>query len=278
MPGFMLHLAEGQMILNKLNRINASVEMEQSNKDCKPMHLKADFIHDFMCGCVIPDATSDKELTHFRPAWQKELITKYPDMDYIMDTYANSMSTACDFGILAHLHLDSLYVCSYWKQHFIFEDIYGTETTVHKDIHHVRLLRNNSRIPYHEFFSTKYFYGDYDILNPYIYKAVHPYIPDVYDIPPEQIHIKECKNYDAGFLADCMKDYVLSDTRPNQPCEINNHTADCYTVNKNTVNKFSQKHADIPLTRIFPYETIFSFLDNTANEYLKLLKKHHFLK
>lgn len=138
--------------------------------------------------------------------------------------------------------------------------------------------RNNSRIPYHEFFSTKYFYGDYDILNPYIYKAVHPYIPDVYDIPPEQIHIKECKNYDAGFLADCMKDYVLSDTRPNQPCEINNHTADCYTVNKNTVNKFSQKHADIPLTRIFPYETIFSFLDNTANEYLKLLKKHHFLK
>ncbi len=264
MPGFMLHLAEGQMILNKLNRINASDKSKQSKAGCRPIQTDTDFIHDFMCGCMIPDAISDKELTHFRPLWQKELITKYPDMDYIMDTYANIMSTACDFGILAHLHLDSLYVCSYWKQHFIFEDIHGTETTVHNDIHHVRLLRDNSRIPYNEFFSTKYFYGDYDILNPYIYKAVQPYIPDVYDIPPEQIHIEECKKYNAAFLANCIKNYVLSDTR---------------TMAGDTTKKYrAPEKSPIPKTRIFPYDSILKFLDNTANEYIKLLKEHHFLK
>ncbi len=258
MPGFMLHLAEGQIILDKLNRIIVSDKSEHLKEDCRSARLKADFIHDFMCGCMIPDATSDKELTHFRPVWQKELITKYPDMDYIMNTYANIISTPCDLGILAHLHLDSLYVSSYWKQLFIFEDLYGNETTAHKNIHHVRLLKDNSHIPYDEFFSGKYFYGDYDRLNPYIYHAIHPYIPDVYVIPPEQIHIKECKNYDADFLADCIQDYVLSDINISD-----------YEI----IEKFP-----IPETRIFPYSSILDFLNNTAAEYIQLIKEHNLFK
>lgn len=261
MPGFMLHLAEGQMILNKLNKLN------------KPKYTASDFIHDFMCGCIIPDATSDKELTHFRPLWQKELITKYPDMNYIMNTYADVLSTACDFGILAHLHLDSLFVCSYWKQHFIFEDKNENETAVHRNIHHVRLLKDNSHIPYSEFFSDKYFYGDYDILNPYIYRTVHPYIPNVYDVTPEQIHIDECKKYDAALLEDCIKNYILSDTVTNDTLAGNDDSV-CIRTEKYLL----QKQSAIPETRIFPYDSILVFLNKTSNEYIKLITEHGLLK
>lgn len=261
MPGFMLHLAEGQMILDKLNKLN------------KPKYIDSDYIHGFMCGCMIPDATSDKELTHFRPLWQKELITKYPDMNYIINTYIDTLSTACDLGILAHLHLDSLYVSSYWKQHFIFEDEYGNETAIHKDIYHVRLLKDNSHIPYSEFFSDKYFYGDYDILNPYIYRTVHPYIPNVYDVPPEQIHINECKNYDAALLEDCIQNYVLSDTVTNGTHAISNESVCIHT------KKYSlQKQSAIPETRIFPYDSILAFLDNTSNEFIKLITERGLLQ
>ncbi|MGN0395331.1 MAG: hypothetical protein ACI4EF_08205 [Coprococcus sp.] len=246
MPGYMFHLAEGQLILNKLN-----ISSDYSSS----------FIHDFMLGCSIPDATSNKDFTHFRPIWQKELITKYPDIDYFLNTYESRISTACDFGILAHLQLDNLYVASYWKEHFCFEDKTGHETLIHKNIHHVRMLKNNYCIPYNEFFSDKYFYGDYDICNPYIYNDVHPCIPNDYHISPDKIHIAECKNYDEHMLSDDINKYVLSDI------------TQCDNLCINKPDSINSQHNQGMLTTplIFPYESMLSFLETSANKYINLL-------
>ncbi len=228
MPGYMLHLAEGQLILNKLKH-------KKSFSDA--------FIQKFMLGCILPDATSDKTLTHFRPEWQKNLITKYPDIHSILVRYQRLLSTPADFGILAHLHMDNLYVASYWKNHFRFEDKLCNETFIHKDIHHVRLLEHNDTIPYTDFFSDNYFYGDYDRCNPYIYHDIKPYIPVSYEINPAEIHITECKNYDSRKLEEDIRKYV--------------------TGNMQTGGRLSM--------RTMTYDSILAFIDYSAENYIHLI-------
>ena len=74
MPGFLMHLVEGEMILNNLK---------------KQINISKTFTEEFMLGCILPDVTSDKERTHFRSLYQKYQITKYPDMTAVYALYGN---------------------------------------------------------------------------------------------------------------------------------------------------------------------------------------------
>lgn len=102
MPGFLMHLVEGEMILNNLK---------------KQINISKTFTEEFMLGCILPDVTSDKERTHFRSLYQKYQITKYPDMTAVYALYGNQELSPIDLGILAHLQLDASYVADFW-QHF----------------------------------------------------------------------------------------------------------------------------------------------------------------
>lgn len=227
MPGFLFHLIEGQMIIDKLN-------IDKT--------LSTDFIEGFMFGCIVPDATSNKELTHFRPLWQKELITKYPDMNYILKKYMNTKLSPCDLGILAHLQLDSLYVKEYWDKHFVFEAKDNSRTNVHKCIDHVRLLDRGTCIPYSEFFTDKYFYGDYDILNPLIYTKHKPYIPKEAEYPSDKISIIECRDYDKAIISNYIYGFEIADAIYDD--------------------------SEIPETKVLNYKSLIDFLDNTAAKYI----------
>ena len=95
MPGYIIHLCEGRYIADKLH----------ISKESQP-----ELLNDFLLGCVLPDAVMDKALTHFRPEWQNDLITKYPDIDHILSEYPVEAMTPADLGILAHLMMDAAYV------------------------------------------------------------------------------------------------------------------------------------------------------------------------
>ena len=115
MPGYIIHLCEGRYIADKLH----------ISKESQP-----ELLNDFLLGCVLPDAVMDKALTHFRPEWQNDLITKYPDIDHILSEYPVEAMAPADLGILAHLMMDAAYVEEFWPQYFQFEADDNTPTCV----------------------------------------------------------------------------------------------------------------------------------------------------
>lgn len=238
MPGFLMHLAEGEMLLKNI-----------SDKKIREL---------FLLGCVLPDVTDDKDLTHLRPEKQKYLITKYPDMSMILNKYGKFFSlpltceNAIDMGILAHLHLDALYVEDFWPRYFSFEDEAGNPSCDTRRSLYVRLFsKRDENIPLWDFFSEKYFYGEYDILNPIIYNRFKPFIPINVSYDISNIHIKECvpKNKEAVDIS--LKKYLPAS------CFDTNNTS--FPTQANTKSK------------VFPPEDFISFLEEAANEFLRLL-------
>lgn len=196
MPGYMMHLCEGKCILD---------EMKQSGRI-----FSDDEANDFLLGCVLPDAVDDKELTHFRPAWQQGLITKYPDLNRLTLLYPTDRMTAADLGILAHLMMDSHYVTDFWPSFFRFEDEDGLPTAITDDIDHVK-LSDGRLIPPGVFFSHEYFYGDYDATNGLFLRDFKPSIPDVRRV---SLTIAECRAFSPSRLICDLKQFALAASSP----------------------------------------------------------------
>lgn len=232
MPGYLMHLAEGQMILNNFKKKKNKSFFKEINEN------------DFLLGCILPDAVTDKDLTHFRPHSQKKQITKYPDISYVLETYLNQPLSSCDFGILAHLHLDALYVSEFWPKYFTFLDTNETYTNITSHIDHVKIYASKQHIPFKEFFSDTWFYGEYDILNPYIISTINPPIP-VVPSTPTNIHIRECMQIDQSFLKR-----ILS-TLSKEVSLIDNETRNIHV-----------------LPNIFPKEDILKFLEESATSFI----------
>ena len=73
MPGFILHLTAGVMALNIL----------QDHK----FHMNAKERNDFLIGCLLPDATKNKDASHFRNPKYHGNIVEYPDLELFNQKY-----------------------------------------------------------------------------------------------------------------------------------------------------------------------------------------------
>lgn len=242
MPGYIMHLCQGQYILDNISKYDLRKCSEAIQSLQHPDAGTADL---FQLGSVLPDA-ADKSLTHFRPTYQNSLITKYPDMDLILKRYPVNRMTVTDLGILAHLYMDALYVEMFWPQYFRFEDSRGAETTVTDDIDHVRMTaksmqRANITIPIGDFFSDRYFYGDYNVTNSRFKQDFHPAIPQV---TSSQFIIKECSGCSKTQLAEDLA-YFVDTKYPD----------------------------DSAHTHVFPYEDMCQFIKDASGRFFELLKK-----
>ena len=209
MPGFLMHLIEGEMIINKINTGVTSAA------DSRLLAIKAD-PEQFLLGCILPDITDNKERTHFRPAWQKNLITKYPDLDYIRALYPDdAILSPADYGILAHLHLDTHYVTDFWPDYFTIENTAGNTCFDTRQPLYVHISSQpEKKIPLAEFFSDRYFYGEYDRINPRLLKDFHPYIPEQITYQPELVHITECRPEDPSQITKALQTYIIQNPSP----------------------------------------------------------------
>ncbi len=157
-----MHLVEGEMILKQLHG-------KRQLSDSDRLFFRAVF-------CLTLPRT--KDWTHFRPAWQKNQITKYPDMEFVLQKYSSTALSPIDFGILAHLHLDAGYVTDFWQDYFTFQKADGTPSTDIRDNLYVKLYASPDLcIPLSEFFPKHIFTGEYDILNPILYRDFQPFVP-----------------------------------------------------------------------------------------------------
>ena len=96
-------------------------------------------------------------------------------------------------------------------------------------------------IPIGEFFSDRYFYGDYNVTNSRFKQDFHPAIPQV---TSPQLIIRECSGYSKARLAEDLAHFV--DT------------------------KYPDDSAH---THVFPYKDMCQFLTDASERFFELLKK-----
>ena len=73
MPGFILHLTAGVIALNTLQDYNVHIDSKERN--------------DFLIGCLLPDATKNKDASHFRNPKYHGNIVEYPDLELFDQKY-----------------------------------------------------------------------------------------------------------------------------------------------------------------------------------------------
>ncbi len=165
MPGYVMHLAEERMILDQLKaQMTVSDEWEQR----------------FRTGTLLPDTKlrDEKPLSHFWKPEEAHLLARSPDLDAFMEKYGDRLDDPLVFGYLAHLHLDGLYLQNFWPAFIRFDDARGNPETVREKVTDVLILKNGRHVPVNDFFSPRWYYGEYGKLNYYFVKRYGISLPD----------------------------------------------------------------------------------------------------
>lgn len=152
MPGYVVHLALAETVLKGMNITDD------------------DFSYMYRIGSIAPDTekTGHKEKSHF---WTDKMLPHFvrkPSLELFLDKYRDVINEPYVMGYYSHLLLDYKFVTEYWKKHYEFYDIHGNECDNYMDVKQVRYLDTDEIIARDEFFSDKYYYGDYDRMNSYL--------------------------------------------------------------------------------------------------------------
>lgn len=123
MPGFILHLTAAQMLLKHL-----------------PPHPDFPYpissVNDFLIGNLLPDATQQKESSHFRDPLYREKMMVFPDLTRFTAKYRSLLPDSSALGYYFHLYIDRKF----------FKDF----------------------IPFSRYLTDEYYYGDYTKMNTYL--------------------------------------------------------------------------------------------------------------
>lgn len=193
MPGFILHLTAGKMLLDDA-------------KDSKVISTKEDE-NMFLIGCIIPDATDRKRFSHFRNKQQSGKIMQVPDLNLFRDKYGDRIDEPFYLGYFFHLYIDLRFFMEYLPDVVTFYDEEGNVAEYIKTGKNVRLNKSGKIISVDDYRSDKYYYGDYTRMNTYLINRYN--IPmDIFDniIPCEMEEINPaCFK---GFV-EKMKSYFI---------------------------------------------------------------------
>ena len=168
MPGYILHLTAAKMFL-----------------DCSE--------NDFYVGNLLPDVTSDKKVSHFRnPEYEGNMI-EYPNLDLFLKKYQNQLDDLCVYGYYFHLYVDNKFFSEYFPSRFTLLDDEGNRVCKREDTTKVRIEATGEMIARDDFFSEKYYYGDFTKMNNYLIERFG--IDFNFQVPKDKRFIDEV-NYD----------------------------------------------------------------------------------
>lgn len=181
MPGYVIHLAEAELILENIRKTRAVDDA---------------FEQAFLTGTLLPDTRlkGEKRFSHFWDPNQLERLALGPDLTRFTDKYGKRLNEPVILGYLAHLHLDACYVQEYWPTVIAFYGCKGEPEYRKAHIAEVEIRRLKKRVPVSEFFSLAYYYGDYTKLNGYFVQKYHLSVPRWQNIPmspPEEVHLQD---------------------------------------------------------------------------------------
>lgn len=171
MPGYILHLTAAKMFWDSAKNKSSYSE------------------NDFYVGNLLPDATSDKKVSHFRsPEYYGNMI-EYPDLDLFLEKYRDCLDDSCTMGYLFHLYVDRRYFKEYFPMHFTLLNDNLQVVTKMSEVTKFRINSTNEIIPRERFLSEEYYYGDYTKMNNYLIERFGLHFN--LDIPRENRLIEE---------------------------------------------------------------------------------------
>lgn len=181
MPGFILHLTAAQMLLKHL----------PSHPDF-PYPISS--VNDFLIGNLLPDATQQKESSHFRDPLYREKMMVFPDLTRFTAKYRSLLPDSSALGYYFHLYIDRKFFKDFIPQVVEFYDKNGQITDIRDEVATVYIQKSQTSIPFSKYLTEEYYYGDYTRMNTYL---VNQYkIP--LDLNPEVIN--------PGISEICYKD------------------------------------------------------------------------
>ncbi len=184
MPGYVIHIAQAYRILDILGTA---------------YDLPAAWREAFVTGNLLPDTRlkAEKEISHFWNPADLDKIAKAPDLSIFLGKYGNKLDEPVLLGYLSHLFLDALYVERFWPRIISFQDAEGRQREKSSEISRVFVNRLGTTVPVADFFSEKYYYGDYTKMN--------AYFMDKYKISPPVW--EEVRTFDMDEV--CLTDMAL---------------------------------------------------------------------
>ena len=131
----------------------------------------------------------------------------------------------------------------FWPEYFTIEDTAGNTCFDTRQPLYVHISSQpEKKIPLAEFFSDRYFYGEYDRINPRLLKDFHPYIPEQITYQPELVHITECRPEDPSQITKALQTYIIQNPSP-------------------------APEASVTRAEIFPYDAVIEFLEHMADTF-----------
>lgn len=158
MPGYILHLTAAKMALDMLQKTN------EHFKDSKVQN-------DFLVGSLLPDAVNsneEKNDSHFRnPVFHGNMV-EYPDLDLFLEKYRKLLSDPSCLGYYFHLYIDRQFFKEYLPSIVAFSNKNGQSVEKKDEVVWVYIKGTKQKIPMKDFFSGRYYYGDYTKMNTYL--------------------------------------------------------------------------------------------------------------
>ena len=159
MPGFILHMTSARML------------MQQSDKT-SPLHYDEETQKKLFIGSILPDASTDKRVSHFREKKSFGTIIEYPDPSLFYNKYKDLLSDPVCLGFYFHLYIDYRFFTDYLPNIVVYMDDNGWNTMdIHK-VTQVYVKKTGLTVPIKQFLSKEYYYGDYTKMNTYL---IHKY-------------------------------------------------------------------------------------------------------
>lgn len=158
MPGYILHLTAAKMALDMLQKT------DEYFKDPKVQN-------DFLAGSLLPDAVENNEKkndSHFRnPVFHGNMV-EYPDLNFFLKKYQKLLSDPSCLGYYFHLYIDRQFFKEYLPSIVTFLNEDGQPVEKKEEVVWVDIKRLKQKVPMEDFFSSKYYYGDYTKMNTYL--------------------------------------------------------------------------------------------------------------
>lgn len=188
MPGYIMHLAEGKCIEDCMAERGIRFNKEEEML--------------FTAGLLLPDTKKKREkvTSHFWNPGDTDKLAIPPDLSLFLEQYENRLCEPLMFGYYAHLHLDRKFVTDFWPENFRFLNEAGEERVLRSEIKQVKLLLRGKTVPVDEFYSGRWYYGDYSRMNHWFQKRYALSVPVFSGFPDP--HMSQVKGEELAFVLE----------------------------------------------------------------------------
>ncbi len=277
MPGYIIHLAEAEMIIKRLLK---SEDSEMCSEEWQDR---------FRRGCLLPDSKDEKkETTHYWNHGDECAKVRLPDIELFIKEHWRQLTQRRIypevFGYFVHLYLDRLFFEKYLPEYIRFLDSRGYPVQSYKWTEGGIIQKSSEGVFLDELFSSDFLYGDYTKLNSYFIDKYQIKIPR-----NDETYTPNCKIKDTLFgmslndILDRLDIYYVE----SRNADHKNNSSNLKVLDLESLERFLRSVSDIAayspgvlastIHYVPPFSCIFR-LGKTATQWVKRRRLIQFLK